>query len=226
VRWILAIILVGVILTQLFNWAAEKAGWENTTEVMIIIWGFVITGVLESLKNLFEKWEAVSEDLWIQYGYQHLDDLVAGDRKQVDLLVREQCASEIRHIKNVISDIRTQEYQRGNMEMALELKKSLESNLDNSLEKILNSDYAQPPYVTDLQISQRAWENMVDNDEDLLLYINALAEKASLLKQKSHRAELTPDMVTDMNVSLSVFDTRFFERGRYLQMPGVEPVRK
>lgn len=219
-------LLLGVVLTQIFNWVAEKAGWESTTEVMIIIWGFVITVILESLKNLFEKWETTSEELWTQYGYQHLDDLVAGDRKQVDLLVREQCASEIRHIKNMISDIRSLEYQRGNMELALELKKSIESNLDGTLEKILRGDYAQPPYVTDLRISQRAWENMVDNDEDLLLYVSALGKKANSLKQKAHRAELTLEAITDLNAGISMFDTRFFERGRYLQMPGVEPVRK
>lgn len=226
VIWMLAVIGLGIILSLVFSWIAYLAGWESTTEVMIIIWGFVITVILESVKYLYEKRELLAEEAWMKHGYQHLDNLVGNDRQWADALVREQCANELSHINDVISAVRSREYQRGKIELALEIKNKLERNLEDCLEKVRRGDFGRPPYVTDVHISQRGWENMLDNDEDLLLYANVLSDRADLFQQKSHKGELNSETISEFDAEISKFRNRFFERGRYLQAPAVETTQK
>lgn len=216
--WMTLVILLGCGLTGIVNWIAQTASWDNKIEILLGIWGFVIIVVLESVKALYEKREALSEESWIYPGFQHLDNLVGNNRQRVDQLVREQCAHELQHIREVISEIRTREYNRGKTELALKLRNELERNLEECAAKVQRADYGHPPYVTDLRISNNAWSHMLDVDEDLLLEVNALSDQAHLLQQKSYEDQLENSMIVALDAKVSKFCNKFHDRGHPLQM--------
>ena len=220
--WMIFVILSGLALTGLVNWIARAASWDNRLEVLLVIWGFMIGVILESIKVLYEKRESIEEATWMLPGYQRLDDLVGNDRRWADELVREQCQKELKHVRETLQDIRSREYERGKTGMALKLRNEVERNAEKCAEKVGRQDYGCPPYVTDLHVNRRAWLQMLDIDEDLLLYANALSDKAHLLQQKSHAGELTDEMVAEMDAEILKFCNRFFGRGRPLQTPPVE----
>lgn len=220
--WMIFVILAGLMLTGTLNWIARAASWDNRLEVLLVIWGFVIGVVLESVKALYEKREAFAEATWMLPGYQRLDDLVGNDRAWADELVRQQCNRELRHVREVVTDIRSREFKREKIELALKLKNEVERNAEECAERVSRPDYGRPPYVTDLRISRHAWGHMLDNDEDLLLYANALSDKAHLLQQRSHAGGMTVEMVADLDAEILKFCNRFFERSRPLQMPAEE----
>lgn len=223
--WIIFVILTGLALTGILNWIARAASWDNRMEVLLVIWGFVIIAVLESIKALYEKRETIEEETWMLPGYQRLDNLVSNDRLWADELVREQCQKELKHVRETLQDIRSREYKRGKTGLSLKLRNELERNAEDCAEKVGRQDYGCPPYVTDLRVNRRAWLQMLDIDEDLLLYANALSDKAHLLQQKSQASELTDEMVADMDVDIMKFCNRFFERGRPLQTPPAEATK-
>ena len=220
--WMIFVILTGLGLTGLVNWLARAASWDNRVEVLLIIWGFVIGVLLESIKALYEKRERFEETIWMLSGFQHLDNLVGNDRLWADELVREQCQKELKHVRETLQDIRSREYKRGKVELALRLRNELERNADECAEKVGRLDYGCPPYVTDLHVNRRAWLQMLDTDENLLLYANALSDKVHLLQQKSQAGELTDDMVAELDAEISKFCNNFYGRGRPLQLPSVE----
>lgn len=217
--WMSMVVLLGLGLTRLVNWIAKTASWDSKVEVILIIWGFVISVVFESVKVLYEKRESLSEESWMYPGFQHLDNLVGNDRQRVDKLVREHCARELLHVRDVISDVRSREYKRGKIDISLKLKNELERNLEECAARIQKSDYGRPPYMTDLRVSNNAWGQMLDVDEDLLLLVNTLGDETHLLQQKSLEDQLSNTLITDLDLKVSYFCKKFHDRGHPLQMP-------
>ncbi len=219
VIWMGLMVLLGFGLTNGVNWMAQKASWDSKIEVILIIWGVVISVVLESLKALYEKRESLSEESWMHPGFQHLDNLAGNDRKRVDQLVRDQCAHELAHVREIMTDVRSREYKRGKIDLALKLKNELEQNLEDCLAKVQKPDYGRPPYMTDLRVRNKAWGEMLDVDEDLLLLANSLGDQAQTLQQRSQEDQLSDALVTDLNIKVSQFCNKFHDRGHPLQMP-------
>ena len=217
--WMSMVVMLGCGLTGLVNWIAQSASWDNKQEILLGIWGFVIAVVLESIKALYEKREALSEESWMYPGFEPLDNLAGNSRPRVDQLVREQCSRELLHMRDVVSEIRSREYKRGKTELALKIKNELERNLEECASKVQRPDYGHPPYMTDLRIGRNAWSYMLDVDEDLLLDANALGDQAHLLQQKSHEDLLENPMIADLDARVSKFCNMFHDREHPLQMP-------
>jgi hypothetical protein len=222
--WAIAFtLLLAIVLTLLIP---ILPSWLSKADILVAIWGAAIPILIDRTFALITMREEFEEQNWAQRGHQYLDNLTGNDRQWADQVVREQCVRELRHIQEIVSEIRSSEYQRGNQDFALTLKQTLERNLEDWLAKVQRSDYAKPPYVTDLNISQHAWKQMLDRDEDLILHINALGEWASQLQQKSILSQLMPEAAAKLNAEVSKFGNLFFERGRTLQAPPAEPTKK
>ncbi len=226
VSWIVFVCIVAYLLIRLVEWNAGNANLADRLSIHLVVWGFVVTVILESIKALYEKSEKIADESWSLHGYQHLDKLVGNDRKWADDIVREQCAREMLHIRDVVSKIREMEYKRGRTELALKLRNELERNATDCAEKVQQREYGQPPYVTSLRVSQYAWLQMLDIDEDLLLYVHGISDKANLLQQKAHSGELTDEMTAELDADILEFSNRFFERGRPLRIPDSENEKK
>ena len=224
VTWMVAIFLLAIILTGLINWLAAEASLNDRWQLLLIIWGFALGAILESIKSLYQKREQISETNWSLTGFQHLDELVGDDRQWADQVVREHCASELNHIRETISEVRSVEYKRGKTELALQLRNQVEHNIETCIQKIERPDFGRPTYITDLHVNQRAWEHLLDKDEDLLFFVDALGDQAHLLQQKSLSEEPIDTLVKDLDVQISIFCNRFYERGRPLQVQPVEPL--
>jgi hypothetical protein len=218
VLWMAVVVLVGLFLTSLVNRLASAASTDGKMGLLLLIWGFVVGVALDSIKVLYEKWETVEETEHLSSGSSRLDDLIGNDRRRADELVREQCQKELQHVREVLQDIRTREFKRDKTDLALKLRNELERNADDSIKKIGNPDYGRPPYVTDLHIDRYAWNAMLNYDEDLLRYANALSDKAHLLQQKSLADELDIGLLTTLDSDISAFCNRFFERGRPIKI--------
>ena len=218
VVWIIFVILLGIGLTALID---EQMGVRSSQSIGLIalIWSSAIGEVFFRIKGMHAKQEDLEAENWQQVDYQPLEDLVGNDRKWADEVVREQCAREIEQVGELVTQIRSLEYRRGNTSLALLLKNEIERNAQNCAEKIRNPNYGQPPYVTDLRVNQNAWLDMLARDEDLLLYGHTVTSSANLMLQKAQAGELAESMLTELNTSISNFANRFFERGRPLQMP-------
>ena len=222
VVWMLAVLLLALILSGLVNLIASATSWNNPLEILLIIWGFTLGVILESIKALYEKREAISESSWNLPGFQHLDDLVGNNRVWADQVVREHCTRELVHIRETVAEVRGSEYKRGKTDLALQLRNEVEHNIEECSQKIGRPDFGRPPYVTDLHISRHGWEHMLDNDEDLLLLANALSDRAHLLQQRSQAGEPIETLAADLNAQVTSFCNRFFERGRPLQVQPAE----
>lgn len=138
---------------------------------------------------------------------------------RADKLVRDECRTELFHIRDVVSDVRGVEYKRGKTDLALRLRNVVEKNSEDCADKVGRLDYGPAPYLTDLHISNHAWERMLDYDEDLLLFVKALSDEAHLVQEKSHADQLTEELVSDLDAGILKFCNRFYERGRPLEMP-------
>jgi hypothetical protein len=221
VLWMAIVFFIGLALTSLVNRLAGAASQQGKMGLYLLIWGFVIGVVLDSIKVLYEKLEGAYDAARLfpaSSVSSSLDALVGNNRDRADELVREQCQKELGHVRDVLQDIRTREFKRNKTDMALKLRNELERNVEDGIKKISNRDYGRPPYVTDLHIDRYAWDAMLDYDEDLLGYANALSDKAHLLQQKSQANELDPALLASFDSDISAFCNRFFERARPIKI--------
>ena len=222
VIWMVFLILLGWTLHFTVIKIADAAGWDSKLEFLIALWAVIIPGILESIKALYEKRESIDEATWTQPGFQLLDDLVKNDRQWADELVRDQCHAELQHVIQVLQDIRSREYKRENTTLALRLRNEIERNVADCSEKVLRPDYGHPPYLTELHISRRAWNNMLDYDEDLLLFASALSDKVQQLQEASQADALEAHLLTSLDKDVMKFCSKFFERGRPLKVPSAD----
>jgi len=216
--WMVVVVLIGLVLTSLVNRFASAASTDGKMGLLLLIWGFVVGVVLDTIKVLYEKWETVEEIVRESSGSARLEELVGNDRSWADQLVREQCQKELGHVYEILQDIRTREFKRDKTDMALKLRNELERNTEDAIKKIGNSDYGRPPYVTDLHIDRYAWNAMLNYDDDLLGYAYALSDKGHLLQQKSQANELDMAMLVNFDSDISTFCNRFFERARPIKI--------
>jgi len=218
VLWMVFVLGLGLGLTRLVNWLAQAASWGGRLEILLAIWAFVVVALLESLKVLFERREELSETTYPLPGFTYIDDLVRDDRPRADRLVREQSSQELLHVRDILNELRGRVYRAGDADSALRIKE-LERKFEGRAAEVQRVDFGRPVYVTDLQISRRAWDDLLDYDEDLLLFANALNDKASAIQQRYTSGELSMDLLTSLESELDAFAHRFAGRERAIQMP-------
>ena len=218
--WMAVALALGWALTALVRTNLQDASSEARLGLYITIWTFELGVIFESLRVLYQKSETLSETTWPLSGHQHLDRLVGHDRRKADELVRRECIRELMHIKEIISEVRTQEHKRGQMDLALKLRNTVERNIENCAAQISDPGFGTPAYLRDMHISQDAWRNMLDTDEELLLFSQALSDRAHLMQKQSHANAPIDKTVADLDAAVLELSNRFHERGRALQTFG------
>ena len=218
VVWLILILCVGLLATWVVAYLTPRTGLSSR-EIYATIWSITVLALLNRIKIFYQDGEKASEQAALMARYPRLEDLVGNDRLWADELVREQCAAQMKQIRDLASEIRSVEYKRGNTALALKLRNELESNAADCVAKVQNPAYGRTPYVSDLNVTRHAWMRMLDLDEDLLLEAQGLSGRAGFLQQKSHVAELTESLVNELNAEVSSFSTHFFERGHPITDP-------
>jgi hypothetical protein len=180
------------VFTALMYRMAQNTSSDVKWEVLVILWSPVLTLLVESAVEFFKKREALADNLWQAKGVTALDDLSRDNRQRADRLVREQCAGDLLHVREILQDVRSRVYAAGNELLALRLRE-LERKVDAHRQDFLNPQFGAAPYMSDLRLTRQAWDNMLDQDEELLARSAQLSNQASELQQKvSSREALDP----------------------------------
>jgi len=206
-------------LTRLVNWIAGAAESGARWEFYLTIWGFAAIVIFESLRSLFQKREEFEEVHWAEPGATFVDDLVGQDRVQADGLIRNQCDSDLHNTQDMLNNLRSRAYKNGAEELALQIR-SLEKKFHRTREEVMNPNIGVPPYVTDLKVSRRMWDDLLDYDEQLLVRASALSEDVQALQQEYARgAEITSEKLNQLEGRLDAFLHQFKNRNQALRAP-------
>jgi hypothetical protein len=215
VIWMASVVAFAFGLTKFILWVTGNTSWLDLVEIILAIWAFAVVAVLESVKSLYEKREQIAEVNWTKPGATFIDDLTA-NRKQADKLVREQCSNDIGNMYQILDGLQTKLYNAGEMDPAVSVRK-FKQKVETCQQELKNTNFGQPPYVTDLKISRRVWDNLLDYDEQLLVRASALSEDASRIQQKLAAGEFKPEMLTQLEARLDRFHTKFANRNQALR---------
>jgi hypothetical protein len=216
VLWMIFVVIMGTLLTLLVMKIAKSLAWDSPWEVISIVWVFTVGALLESVKTLYQKREQVYIIQETAPRKTFLDDMTADNRQRVDSVVREQCSSEMALIYDILNDLRGRIYRSGDTDMALEVK-SLERKTLVINQEIQNPNFGRPPYLSDLKINRRVWEEQVDYDEQLLARASALSEDTHAIQQKYGAGEFSPEMLQKLESGLDEFRYRFANRGQTIK---------
>ena len=224
--WLRQVVLIGVVLlvayiaTLIVKKIAGEAHWFSIWEFYLGIWGVAIGISLTSLKSLIETREKLESQYWNEPGFTYVDDLVGNDRPRADALIRKQCAQELQHIHDTFNDLRSRLYREGKEDAALKIH-TLEKKLTRTKEDVMNPNLGIPPYVTDLKVNRKLWEDLLDYDEELLIQAGALNADAQEIQQKytlgkSSSGEFSLELLNKIEARLDAFLHNFKNRS---QMP-------
>jgi hypothetical protein len=219
------LILLGIGLTVLAFWLAQAFSWKNYMEVTIGIWTFILFGLLESIKVLYEKREHIAEIKWSKAGITYLDDLTDNNRQEVDQLVRAQARRDLNHIREILNDVRSRIYRGGNEDLALRIR-DLERKFESASARLQNPDFGRAPYLDPkLHINSHVWENMLDYDELLLIRGTALSEDAQEIQQNVSQSQVSQEFFDKLEARLDAYMHEFENRGRTLRSSDAELAR-
>jgi hypothetical protein len=214
--WIGIVLLTVYLLTSFVFNLSERLGWENPWEVLSVLWAFGLGAVLESIKALYEKREEIGERPFTEAGTTFLDDLTRNNRERIDALVRESCGRELAHSREMLNELRGRVYRQGDEDLALKLR-TLEQKFERAQSQILDPRFGAAPYLGDLKINRRTWEEMLDFDEELLVRAAALAEDARRIQQDLSLAQPDPGLLDAQQDRLDGFLHQFETRSRALR---------
>ena len=219
VIWMGFVIVAAYGVTRLVNWIAGAAESGARWEFYLTIWGFAAIVIFESLRSLFQKREEFEEVHWAEPGATFVDDLVGQDRVQADGLIRNQCDSDLHNTQDMLNNLRSRAYKNGAEELALQIR-SLEKKFHRTREDAMNPNIGVPPYVTDLKVSRRMWDDLLDYDEQLLVRASAVSEDVQALQQEyAQGAEITPEKLNQLEGRLDAFLHNFKNRNQALRAP-------
>ncbi len=139
-------------------------------------WLFLLPAIFGEIKKLIEKRETITQAIWNLPSATYLEQVVGGDRKRADRLVREQCTMELERSHGMLEDIVTRLYNAGNTDEALSVR-DLRHKFETALEKLAQSDFGVPAYLGEIKVSSMAWDRMLDYDDGLLGYAGAISQQ-------------------------------------------------
>ena len=223
--WMAFLILMGIGLTFLALWLTQVFSWTSLKEILIGIWSFILFGLLESIKVLYEKREQISEKKWSKPGITYLDDLSGNNRQQVDQIMRDQAQRDLNHIRELLNDVRSRVYRAGNEDLALRIRE-LERKFESASAHIKDPNFGSAPYLDPkLHINSHVWNNMLDYDELLLIRGTALSEDAQEIQQKASQAPISQESFDQLESRLDAYLHQFENRGRALRSTDAELAR-
>ena len=217
VIWMVFVLLLAIGLTKVVNFLAGDADGSNRWEFYFIVWGAVAGILFDSIKKLFQKYDELQHAYWVDPGTTFVDDLVGQDRAQADVLVRDQTHNDLQTAQSALNDLRSRVFAQGEENLALELR-ALEKEFANAREMVMNPNLGVPPYVTDLKINRKLWDDLLDYDEGLLVRSSALGEDVQSLVQESTRGQIGPDKLNQLRASLDALKHHFANRSQALKI--------
>lgn len=215
--WMTFVFLLTGGLTLIVIALTGSANWLDKIELFIPVWAFGLGAELESVKALFEKRESIAES-WSHSGITQLDDLVKKDHQQIDQLVRRECSREITQIEGIFEDVQSTVFRDGNEDLALTIRQFRRDKLEAAREQLGDPRFGTPVYLQDVKVTKGAREHMWDYDEDLILHVQALSEKAQIIQMRKSSKEISAKTVADFERDLDFFMQRFVGRARPLKM--------
>ncbi len=149
-----------------------------------------------------------------------LERLGRGDRQQMDTLVREQVARELRALADKLQDARNRAYREGWREEAMQLK-DIETRADRFRQAVEAQSYGPAAYLTQARVSHKELATMLDYDEELLAQMAALNDQAESLRQAvlAGDSALAKELARQTESGLSVLDHQSQARSRFIQTP-------
>jgi len=209
--------LVGLLGTYLVLWWRGGQAWYDSWDILAPLWGFVLGITLEGLKALYEKRERLAEASWVLRGYTRVDDLVRQDRHRADELVRKQSADMLHALAQTLNQLRSAIFRQGNTDLALRVK-ALEQEAERLAEDVRRPDFGRPPYVeANLRIGKIAWDAMLDYDEELLVQLHQMLEKARRVQQHFHAQLPWEKSLEEVGRELADFRLQFSRRSEALR---------
>jgi len=125
----------------------------------------------------------------------------------------------LHNTQDMLNNLRSRAYKNGAEELALQIR-SLEKKFHRTREEVMNPNIGVPPYVTDLKVSRRMWDDLLDYDEQLLVRASALSEDVQALQQEYARgAEITSEKLNQLEGRLDAFLHQFKNRNQALRAP-------
>lgn len=214
--WMVFVFLVAFLLTKVVNWIAGDASWGDRWQFHLAVWGFAIVAILESLKTLIQKREKLEQVYLSEPGSTFVNDLVGKDRLHADALVRGQCQQDLNTAEKTMNDLRSRVYKDGDEEAALKIR-TLEKKFARVGEQVMNPNTSVPPYVTDLKVSRKLWDEYLDYDEELLARVSALNEDVKQFQQAYPQGKATLERLDQLEGRLDAFRYHFENRSQALR---------
>ncbi len=216
VIWMIFVVMVAIVITKIVTHFAGGPDWSNRLEFNLIVWGAVAGILFDSMKKLFQKYDELQQAHWTEPGTTLVDDLVGQDRQQADALVRGQCNLDLQNAQNALNDLRSRVYQQGQEDNALEIR-ALEKEFARARELVMNPTQGVPPYVTNLKISNKMFDDLLDYDEGLLVRSSVLNDDVQKLMQESARGQFDLEILNQLRASLDALKFHFSNRSQALR---------
>jgi hypothetical protein len=215
--WILSLLSIGALLTVVALKLRENIdGFDLWNFILFGVWGVNLPLVFNSVTKLIEKREKLSEERWMAPGSVYLDDLVRNNRQKADQVVRQHCSEELSKTVKVLHDIRSRAFKQNKTEEALCLR-NLERKIDDASRDLNSEQFGKAPYLKELYIPNQAWHRMLDYDEYLMLYSNALCDISGKIQADYVDHGINTNTLDELERQVDLFITKFAARSRALK---------
>lgn len=180
--WIAFLIISGVVITRIsLDWGKDIPK-EFLYGLIATVWMSILPMIFNALLKLVEKREKIAEQRWRYGSTAHIDNLTGSDRARADRLVRGQVKGDLSASAGILDDLVSRVYKSGDQVNSLRLRE-LRRKFEDATQKVAQSDFGAPLYLSDLNVTKRGWEIMLDYDEQLLAESTAVADLARLLQE-------------------------------------------
>jgi len=215
--WILILLSIGVFLTIVtMNLSENIQGIDFWNFLLAGVWGVNIPMMLNNLNRMVEKREKLTIERWLAPGSVSLDELVGKDRQKADGVVREHCSDQLVNTVNILHDLRARVYKENDTEKVLRIR-TLERKIGDASEQVRSGSFGSAFYLNDVQISRQTWHKLLDYDEDLMLYSNAIFDASGLVQLAFPDRGLDDKALNELERQLDLFMTKFVARSRALK---------
>jgi hypothetical protein len=177
--------------------------------------GTILVGlIINTIIAYYKKWEADYATDYDDRRTSLLDDLSEKNRKEVDVIVRNQCVAELSEQKRMLNDARSRVYKNGEETLALTLKR-LENKIDDSIDQIQNKNFGIPPYLNfNQKFTTRIWEEFLEKDEQILIMASSLTQVVLDIQKQIGQQTIDKGLISDFENQLDHFLQTFGARHR------------
>lgn len=210
-RWSLSFLAIGAVITYLImHWKLDL----NNAEIigfLTTIWATVAGLIFTRLKKIVERQENLYSRSKTPTNQESPRYVLQEEKLGVENLVRQQCAKEFQHTRELMNESRERIFSYGNTELALKIK-DFEKKLDTQKEKTQSSSSIAPYYLSDVPIRVSDWKKILDQEEDLLVLSKSLGRMAEQFRSSS--PDVKPGDLEKLEEQTGLLEDRLYARSR------------